>query len=393
MPFDPDLVDPGDAEFKLSRGGLRAPGGPGGPGPSGGFVGSAGGGFYGSGGSAYNPVSGYGARKRRMGGLPGGGSFATVLADPPPALAKMGGAPALSVTGAPMQGALGAIPLAASRPIEDSPPAPAPAPKPAATPVGGPTSTGPPAATAVRAPDYAAILKLPSAGGMAAAARQWAAANGLGGVIGGWAEKDGWDTVNRNLVEMIKNGTLHTELASRQSAAANGQLGGADRNDPVGVVMRILQDAIKNGTLSPNGSPARQEQLRGEANRNANAVRSRTELRGQLSGADAGSEGTASLLADLEGSRAGSDLLNASSRDQQDRYASLVSGLLGASYGHQAGQDDQRFTSELQRILTEQARNGTGLNDLIGLIGSLGGAALGSLGGGSPAPAPAPARP
>lgn len=372
-----DLLD--DPEYKLrQRGSPR--GGPGGPGAGGGFAGGTGGSFYGGGGSAYNPVSLFGAPKRRqtvgLGApmMPGGGPM---LGD-----AVRGGdgssLPNLSVTGEPMRGVMG--PMAASQAPPDERPAP-PVGSPAPAPAPAPASGG------LQAPDYAAILKLPSAGGMAAAARQWATANGLGATIGAWAQRDGWDTVNRNLVEMIRSGTLHTQLAGMRDSAAGGDLEGSSRNDAVGAVMRILQEALKNGTLSPNGSPALQDSLRGEAQRNANAIRQRTELRGRLSGADAGSQGTASLLADLEGSRAGSDLLNAQSLDRQQRYASLVQGLLGNAYGQQAGQDNARFMSELQRLLKEQDGNG----DLLGLIGQLGGSAIGALlGGGLKPPTPAP---
>lgn len=382
MPFDPDLVDPGDPETKLIiRGGAGGGGrsGPGGPGAGGGFVGGTGGSFYGGGGAAYNPVSLYGGGKRRLGsnlsfGAPEGGvsSFGDAVRGGDGA-----SLPDLSVTGERLGGRGGVQPLSAAPPPDEP-----------TTPPGG-TAPSTPASSQITAPDYAAIMRLPSAGGMAAAARQWAVSNGLGGTIGAWAQRDGWDTVNRALVEMIKNGTLHTQLPGMRDSAAGGDLNGADRNDAVGAVMRILQEALKSGVFSPNGSPALMDSLRAEGQRNANAIRQRTELRGRLSGADAGSAGTASLLADLEGSRAGSDLLNAQSVDRQNRYAQLVSGLLGSAYGQQAGQDNARFMSELQRILGEQSGNG----DLLGLLGDLGGDALGALLGGlgrgrTPTPAP-----
>lgn len=363
-----DLLD--DPEYKLRGRGGRSPG-TGGPGPGGGFGGGGGGSFYGGGGPAYNPVSSVGMRKRRLPGAPlggvqsffgdaaGGGDGASL-----PGLATM--APAstgMSVTGGRMASDRGvASPMAAVRPTEEPMPA---------TPSGGSTTGSAPSTGPV--PDYAAILRLPSAGGIAAAAREWATTNGLGSAIGGWAARDGWDTVNRELVKMVQNGTLHTQLAGMRDATANGDLNGSDRNDPTGIVMRLLGDAIKSGVLSPNGSPALQESLRGEAQRNADSIRNRTALRGRLSGADAGSMGTASLLADLQGSDAGSDLLNAQSVDRQQRFASLVSGLLGASYGQQNTQDNARFMQALQKL-----QNGDN-SGLMGLLGDAGGAALTSL--------------
>ena len=139
---------------------------------------------------------------------------------------------------------------------------------------------------------------------------------------------------------------------------------------------RAIREWIRGGGLSPGGSEAEMEAIRGEVRRANSAGRARARNRARLSaGGDPQATAFADILSEVQGNRALSDGMASARAGIGDRQARMLAALFGRGVENdmQWKMNDQRAALG-RRAQDQQDRGGLG-----GFLGDIGGSIIGGI--------------
>lgn len=186
-----------------------------------------------------------------------------------------------------------------------------------------------------------------------------------GGLFGG--------RVRRMVDQGIRDGRFPNAPGAPPSAGP-----GVDASDEWN---RIMRQFIEQGLLSPEGSMAELDSIRGEVRRTNDAGRERARLRARLSAdGDPQALAFANIMSEVQGNRAMSETMGRARASQLDRQQRLGQALYGRGLEQDWGFDSAQQRYDLERAM-QQGGQGNWLDQLGGMAGDIGGSFFGGWAG------------